>query len=195
MHSRPLQYVGRPGISPALAALIALGRVRRGNRILDIGCGTGTDALLLAKWGFRRVDGIDSDPEAIATARGRATRAGLSGRVRFRPLAAERLTEAFPGNTFDLALHTLVANNLVKDKERHFREVAAVMKPRGLLVLHERVGAAQQNARPGRVGPMTALRRHFDLTTGVATQLAEHPSGRKGPAYGRVVLWLGSPRT
>src|SRR5688572_4053880 len=78
-----VNYVGRPGLSPAVAALIAQGRIRTRDRILDVGCGSGTDALTLARWGFRRIDAVDPDKRAITTARARATRARLNGRVTF----------------------------------------------------------------------------------------------------------------
>ena len=189
-----MDYTGRPGISPALAALIALERIRKSDRILDVGCANGTDALTLARWGFRHVVGIDPDRDAIGTARGRATKTKLANRVAFHHLGAERLTEMFPHAHFDVVLHTLVANNLTKGKEQHFREVAAVMKPTGLLILHERISRGYDNAKPGKFPALRALQRHFDLSAGVTSQLAEHPTGRKGPQYARVVLWVGRPR-
>lgn len=184
-------YAGRPGLSPAIAALVATGRIRRGDAILDVGCGTGTDALTLARWGFRRVWGIDPDPKAIAVARARATRLGVP--ARFHVLAAEDLAQWAGTRRFDVALHTLVANNLRKGLAAHFRNVAAVLKPDGLLVLHERLNRRDAKAAPGRVPPLAAARRHFRLTPGVTTQLAEHATGR-GPPYARVALWLGTPR-
>jgi len=187
-------YVGRPGLSPALAALIALGRIRKRHRVLDVGCGHGTDALLLARWGFRNVEAIDPDRDAIAVARRKATRWRLGSRVRFQHARAERLTQLFPERSFDVVLHTLVANNLRKDKDRHFREVAAVMDPEGLLLCHERVTRRFENARPDGVRPLPELRRHFDLSPGISTHLAELPSGASGPQYARVVLWLGTPK-
>ena len=189
-----MDYAGRPGISPALAALIALERIRKTDRVLDVGCANGTDALLLARWGFRNVTGIDPDAAAIGSARSRATRTRLGKRVTFHHAGAERLTELFPRDHFDVVLHTLVANNLTKGKELHFREVAAVMKPTGLLVLHERIDRGSENSDPGKFPALRSLRRYFDLSIGVTTQLAEHATGRKGPAYARVVLWLGRPR-
>lgn len=189
-----MQYVGRPGISPALAALIAAGEIRRGHRILDVGCGTGTDALLLARWGFRHVHGIDPDGESIRVARSRTTRFKLQRRLRFDVAAPETLSTLPQAKRYDIVLHTLVANNLQKGKDRHFRAVAHAMKPDGLLLLHERVAPSVENGRPGRFGPLTALRRHFRLSPGVSTHLAELATNRPGPSYARVVLWIGRPK-
>lgn len=189
----PGRYGGRPGIPPALALLVATGQVSRGDCILDVGCGTGTDALLLARWGFRRVVGVDPDARAIATARGRATRMGLSRRVRFEAANAEGLPGMFGRNAFDVVLHTLVANNLRGAKEAHFAGVAAVLRKNGLLLLHERIGRGWENVAPGRVKPLAAVRRHFDLSPGVTTQLAERPEAA-GPGYAKVAFWIGRPR-
>ena len=186
-------YVGRPGLPPAVATLVVLGEITRHDRILDVGCGTGTDALTLAAWGFRVV-GVDPDARAIATARARATRRGLSRRVQFEVLDGERLGERRSGRKpFDVVLHTLVANNLRRGRDEHFRNVAAAMRPDGLLVLHERLGKSWENAPPGHVTPLAAVRRHFDLTRSVTTHLAERPSAA-GPGHAVVALWLGRPK-
>lgn len=172
---------------------MATGQLRRRDAVLDVGCGTGTDALTLASWGFRRVVGIDPDAKAVAVARARATRRGLGRAVRFERMGAEDLLDAFGPARFDAVLHTLVANNLRTGLAKHFRNVAAVLRPDGLLVLHERLNWRDAGAAPGKVGPLAAARRHFRLTPGVTTQLAEFPTGR-GPPYARVALWLGTPR-
>jgi SAM-dependent methyltransferase len=189
-----MDYAGRPGITPSLAALISVGLIQKKDRILDVGCANGTDALLLARWGFRHVVGVDPDAAAIGTARARATRARLSKRVTFHHLGAESLGERFKPGTFDVVLHTLVANNLTKEKSKHFREIATALRPDGLLVLHERIGKHADNSRPGRFPPLPAARKYFDLGVGIATHLAEHPANKKGPQFARVVLWLGRPR-
>jgi SAM-dependent methyltransferase len=67
---------------PYLVELVESGRVAPG-RTLEIGCGTGTNALWLAARGFE-VTGIDVASRAIEQARAKA--AGASGRIGFRAL-------------------------------------------------------------------------------------------------------------
>jgi 2-polyprenyl-3-methyl-5-hydroxy-6-metoxy-1,4-benzoquinol methylase len=50
-----------------------------GGRVLELGCGTGTNCVYLASLGFD-VTGVDVSPTAIATADARATEAGASCR-------------------------------------------------------------------------------------------------------------------
>src|SRR5688572_12522126 len=62
-----------------LVALVSDGRLRPG-RAVDLGCGTGANAVFLARHGFD-VTGIDFAPAGLAKARAAAARAGVS--VRF----------------------------------------------------------------------------------------------------------------
>lgn len=77
-----LQYrFSRPpwdsGITPPeLTALIEGGQVVRG-RALDLGCGTGTNSIYLARHGFTVV-GVDFAEKAIMLAREKAKRAGVA---------------------------------------------------------------------------------------------------------------------
>ena len=72
---------------------------RRGDRVLDLGCGTGEDALTLAARGVRVV-GIDASPERIARAREKASERGLGPEdCRFDVLGAENVDAA--GCAFD----------------------------------------------------------------------------------------------
>ena len=90
--------------TPLAAELISLSGVRTGDRILDIGSGTGVVALMAAARSGRGglTCGIDlSEPMlacAFANARGRR----LLGRTTFGRMDAERL--AFADSSFDIGL-------------------------------------------------------------------------------------------
>ena len=65
---------------PEIVAMIESGKVPIG-RALDLGCGTGTNAITLAQHGFE-VIGIDVSRRAIALARRKVRSAQLADRVR-----------------------------------------------------------------------------------------------------------------
>ena len=89
------------GITPPEVVEIVAQRFPRGGRAIDVGCGTGTNVAYLAQHGFDVV-GIDASPRAIALARRRAQRAGLSADLRVGDVA--RLERLPPDAMFDLAL-------------------------------------------------------------------------------------------
>lgn len=93
-------------------------------RILDAGCGTGNNLRHLARWG--RSVGIDLSEEALRFCRQRgvpAARAGL-------------LALPFAAGTFDCVTSFDVIYHLwVADDAAAVREMARVLKPRGLLVV------------------------------------------------------------
>lgn len=78
-----LMYLGKPpwdtGVSPP-ELLDFIQRTRPG-RAIDLGCGTGTNLVTLAKAGWQ-VTGVDFVLKAVTQARRRLAGAGLSGDVR-----------------------------------------------------------------------------------------------------------------
>jgi SAM-dependent methyltransferase len=100
---------------------------RPGTRVLDVGCGAGTNAMFLARNGFR-ASGVDLAPAAIAAAKSRADRRGLS--VDFRVADALRLPypRGFFGGLLDVGcFHTLP----IKLRTAYSRELARVLRRRG----------------------------------------------------------------
>ncbi|MBW2145459.1 MAG: methyltransferase domain-containing protein [Deltaproteobacteria bacterium] len=109
----------------------SLGPVRRGETILDVGCGAGFDSLAAA---FQagpsgKIIGLDLTEEMIQRARRNQEETGLRN-VEFRVGEAEALP--FDDSTFDL----LISNgtyNLTPDKRRAMAEAFRVLKPGGRL--------------------------------------------------------------
>jgi ribosomal protein L11 methyltransferase len=62
-----------------------------GQTVLDVGTGSGILSIAAAKMGAGRVLGLDTDPEAIATARRNACINGVSRRVEFSLRGAEEI--------------------------------------------------------------------------------------------------------
>ena len=99
-----------------------------GDQVIDLGCGTGDDAVYLASRGVN-VLGIDSAPEMVKIARKRGAAA--------RHVAIEdldRLETEFAG-AFDGALSNFGALNCVEDLSRVSEALARLMRPGGKLAL------------------------------------------------------------
>jgi len=101
------------------------------SRILDVGCGAGTNSIFLRRSRFR-VHGVDLAPGAVAAARRRADRAGLT--IDFREGDVLRLPfpKAFFGGAIDVGcFHTLPLGL----RPAYSTELARVLRPRGRFLL------------------------------------------------------------
>lgn len=106
----------------------------RGLRVLEIGCGMGTDGAQFAKAGAIYT-GIDLTDAAVELARKRFQVSGLKGE--FRVADAERLD--FPDASFDLVYSHGVLHH-TPDIEAAVREIHRVLKPggRAMVMLYHR---------------------------------------------------------
>ncbi len=73
----------------------------RGKKVLEVGCGIGTDTMNFARHGAE-VTAVELSRESLALARKRAEVFGLQDRVRFLAGNAECLSEALAPEPFDL---------------------------------------------------------------------------------------------
>jgi SAM-dependent methyltransferase len=107
----------------------SLGALERGERVLDLGSGAGTDSLVAAQMvgADGAVAGIDMTPEMVAKARASADRMGL-GNVSFTEGEAERLP--FAAESFDVVISNGVID-LIPDKDLVFAELHRVLVPGG----------------------------------------------------------------
>jgi SAM-dependent methyltransferase len=104
-----------------------------GSRLLDLGCGTGLDAIRLAQLGHR-VTAIDWSPEMVRRTRDRAQHEGLVDRVRPINVGAHELQRVGEAGSYDGAYSNLGALNCVPELEPVARECARLLKPGGTLV-------------------------------------------------------------
>lgn len=131
------------------------GKPAHGMTVVDIGSGSGTDALLAAGYvgPTGRVIGIDPNEVMLAKARAAAARIGAE-HVEFRQGSAESLP--VESNTVDLVISNGVLN-LAADKLPAFNEILRVLKPGGRLQLADIVVGSELSE---------GIRRNIDLWTG-----------------------------
>jgi ubiquinone/menaquinone biosynthesis C-methylase UbiE len=109
--------------------LIAQANLGGRNRVLDLGCGTGT-LTILAKRLHPDTDivGLDPDPEVLERAATKTAEAGVD--VAWDQGFATRLP--YPDRSFDRVLSSLMTHHLVRtDRRAAFREVLRVLRPGG----------------------------------------------------------------
>jgi ubiquinone/menaquinone biosynthesis C-methylase UbiE len=114
--------------------LLSLAALGSGESVLDIGCGTGSLAILAGRQvgPSGTVVGIDASPEMIAHARRKADRTRLT--VEFREASAQALP--FPAAQFDVVLSTLMLHHLPKSAHAQLAsEARRVLKPSGRLLM------------------------------------------------------------
>lgn len=144
-HTHGVTMSSAAPVYDAYCPLLGLGRrfrhetlrhagIRRGERVLDVGCGTGVLTRLTAEamgtTGY--VAGIDPSPGMIAVARRNAIATG-SG-AEFRLAAIEALP--FADASFDLVLSSFMVHHLPPDVKRAgLREVCRVLVPGGRLLV------------------------------------------------------------
>jgi ubiquinone/menaquinone biosynthesis C-methylase UbiE len=137
--------------------VIDLAQLAPGQRMLDLGCGTGTLVLMAERrHPGATVIGVDGDPTILAIARGKAQRAGIPAQF------DEGMAYALPytDGWFDAVVSTLTFHHLMPDQqERALAEVRRVLRPDGRLVIadltrpHNRLMRLVQRLH-------TRLRRH-----------------------------------
>jgi len=133
----------------------SLGRLRPGERVLDVGSGAGTDSLVAALQVGPEgtVTGIDMTPEMLEKARAGAAELGLEN-VTFVDGEAERLP--FGDASFDVVISNGVID-LIPDKDAVLSELHRILVPGGRLQIAD-VTIQQPVSDEGR--------RNIDLWTG-----------------------------
>lgn len=143
----------------------------KGKRVLEIGCGLGTDTMNFARAGAR-VTAVDLTERSLELARRRAEVYGLQDRVRFYQANAEELSAVVPVEPYDLVYsfgvihHTPHPENVLR-QARKYMHPGSVLK---VMVYHTwstKVFGIMARSSYGRFWKMTELvARQSEAQTG-----------------------------
>jgi len=141
-------------------------RVMAGDRVLDIGCGTGKLAVMLAQKGAR-VTGIDIALPMLSQAARRVREEDLADLVELKELGAVGLDTAFQSQSFDATVSVLVFSELSDDEVAYtLAESWRILRPGGQLLVADEV---LPDSLWGRAGTLL-LRLPFAIAAYVLTQ-------------------------
>ncbi len=109
--------------------LIEQAQIGNGNGVLDVGCGTGTLAIMTKQLHPEaEVVGIDADSKILRIARAKAAKASIN--VTLDQGMADQLP--YPDSSFDRVISSLFLHHLsTEDKQRTLREVLRVLRTGG----------------------------------------------------------------
>lgn len=118
----------------ATAGLADAADLTRGDEVLDVGCGLGGPARMLAARYGCKVTAIDLTPEFCAAAEELNARVGLADRIVIQE--ANALALPFDKDAFDVVWTMHVTMN-IEDKATLYDQMAGVLKPGGKLAFFD----------------------------------------------------------
>jgi len=145
--------VGRP--QPAFVELVRVGELSRG-RVLDVGCGTGENALYLAGNGFS-VIGVDLSNRAIGVARAKVAERKLKADFQIGNALSLDFKNGFFDNVIDSGLFHTFSDD---DRPSYAREIARVLALRGRYFML----CFSEKEPPGWGGPRRVTREEIETT-------------------------------
>jgi ubiquinone/menaquinone biosynthesis C-methylase UbiE len=126
------------GLSEKIKQRIVAEHVSPGMRVLEIGAGTGTLAILAAQKGAQ-VLGFDISPGMLEVARRKVKAAGVEDKIELKEMGVagmDKLVDA----SFDLVVSTLVFSEISPDEQAYaLRQAFRVLKPGATLALADEV--------------------------------------------------------
>lgn len=140
-------YFGQPpwdtGVSPP--ELLEFIEEHKPGRAIDIGCGTGTNVITLARAGWK-VTGVDFAPRAIKLARRKVSQAGLQADLSVKD--ATKL-EGIDG-PFDFALDLGCFHTLPSDgRNKYLEQLDRILAPGGFWLMYGFLKSEATHAGPG----------------------------------------------
>lgn len=159
---------------PEIVSMIDSGRAKVG-RALDLGCGTGTNAIYLTRHGFD-VAGIDVSRRAISVARRKAR--SVDRAIRFIRGDVSRMDRWLAPDSIDFAYDIGCFHSLPDAaRQRYVAALAQVTRSNAIYMLYAFGPHTDDQARTAGVSPAEVAAR---FATGFSIQKVEQGSDRNG---------------
>lgn len=176
---------------------------RPGQVVLDVGCGTGIDALFLAHRGIRVV-GMDASVAMVAQARAKLVDDRLEDLVELRVMDISEIGTL--GTDFDGIISAFASLSAVGDLDGFAAAAARLLRPRGTMLLHllnrsslwEWLGLVRHGRWPAARRVWRSRERNFVIGSTRVPHYLHHareayarffrPHFRLGRAYGLGIL-------
>lgn len=121
------------------------GSVDKPGRAIDIGCGTGTNVVTLAKAGWQ-VTGVDFAPRAVQLARQKIARAG----VRAELFVEDATNVEGIGGPFELAFDLGCFHTIPQDgRKKYLEQLDRILAPNGFWLMYGFLKSDASHAGPG----------------------------------------------
>lgn len=142
--------------------------IQKGDRILDVGCATGSLTIALARKEGTVLTGIDYNLDMIEIARRNAKKKDVA--VDFRQMDMRRLTNEFDPDSFDVILclgNTLAHLSDRGDIKQYIKNSAEILKKGGLLVIQivnfDRIIKQKIKELPGKETQKVEFYRYYEF--------------------------------
>jgi len=113
--------------------------IARDDKVLELGCGTGTLAILCAAKGAE-VTAIDLSPKMLAIAQRKFKKADLTGKTKLLRMSAMDMDTAFDDHSFNVITSTLVFSEMSRDEIRYvLNQCHRALKANGSLLIADEI--------------------------------------------------------
>jgi len=137
-YDRGIQLLTLGRLTP-LKRKISESYIHPGDRVLEIGCGTGQLTKMMASRGAQ-VEGIDASAGMLAVAEKALQTEILEGHVNLKLMDATQISEHFPASSFDVIVSTLVFSELPEAEQRFVLEACShLLTTKGRLLIADEV--------------------------------------------------------
>jgi len=136
--------------------------------VLDIGCGTGGPAIVLARDMGARVISIDIEPQLLDRARALANEAGVGDQIEYRLVTPGALP--FEDDNFDVVFSKDALIH-IPDKKALYAQIMRVLKPGGAFAASDWLSG--ENAADDEAFQQYVSLTNLDFTMATAGQTAE----------------------